>query len=491
MKIWLGSLVNALSSKKNRDYLILGIIFMVGFMLRIHRVGEDSFWYDEVGQVVAAIQPKITDTLNVVRGHAGAMPLDYLVTRFMTLFSLREDVVRFPSVLWGSLSMFVYYLLISQINIPYKRQAALLTAFLISVSPANIQYSQEARFYASLMFFYALATYFLIKAIATSATQDWFAYVVSSVVGVYFHPYLMFTMITGFFFILDQGHRSDLFIDTRQKNIRAYALSCILIVIAFLPGYLFFHTQDFYTYELNLSPDSILSGLGLKATVFSEALPLFGVWHLFLAMGVVLGGVFALKNSGKYSSVFLLWASLLIQIILIVFLDYSNGYPFVPRQIIHMTPFVYLLFSIGIMELILRFKRVAIQYTFTTVVIIGLFVSAFPYIDLVYKHSKGGTREIAQIIVERYRPGQKVLALSVQHETTLRFYLSQLVGDNTANEMTMSTTEGMGTFIQNHPEILYVYLSRDTNAEVRREIMRLGFEQIKIAEDTDFIFVRP
>ncbi|MBK6793229.1 MAG: glycosyltransferase family 39 protein [Anaerolineales bacterium] len=487
-------MANTLSSKKNKDYLILGIIFMVGFMLRIHRVGEDSFWYDEVGQVAAAIQPKITDTLSMVRGHAGAMPLDYLVTRFMTMFSLQENIIRLPSVLWGSLSIFAYYILINQINIPYKRQVALLTAFLISVSPVNIQYSQEVRFYASLMFFYALAVFFLIKAIATSATRDWLAYVASSAVGVFFHPYLMLTTVIGFFFLMDlflKRHRSELFIDIYKKNICAYVLSCVLIVILFLPGYLFFHTQDFYTYELGLSPNSILSGLGFKATISSESLPSFGVWHLFLAMGVLLGGVFVLKNSGEYFSMIFLWVSLLIQIILVIFLDYSNGYPFIPRQIIHMTPFVYLLFSIGFMELTLRFKRVAIQYAFTAVVIIGLFVSALPYINLVYDHSKGGTREIAQIIVERYRPGQKVLTLSAQHETTLRFYLSQLVGDDTANEMTLSTTEGMGTFIQSHPEILYVYLSRDTNADVRREIVRLGFEQIKIAEDTDFIFVRP
>jgi len=479
---------------KKRTNLLLVLIVALGFMLRIHRVGEDSFWYDEVGQVEAALQPQLVDTFNVVRSHAGAMPLDYIVTRLMTRISLSEKVIRFPAVIWGTLAIVIYYLLIMQLNIPHKKQIALLSALLIALSPVNIQYSQEARFYASLMFFYGLATFFLIKAVTTHSGKIWLAYLAFNIVGMYFHPYLIFTVITGFFMMVHEAFKygRDWNTSSFRKNILFYITSCVLIVVAFLPGYLFFHTQDVYSYEFELTRDGILHGLGLKAIISNEAFPPFGYWHIALIIGVVAGIGMLLRYPTRYVSVILMLVSVIVQVCAIILLDRWNGYPFIPRQLAHLTPFVYLLFSMGFLGVILSDKGSVLRYAITLMILGGLTLAAQPYIELVYDYSKGGTREIAQAIIERYQPGEKVATIHAQHETVLRFYLSQRIGKNKSTLMTVSfeNLEDLRAYINNHPEVRFVYLPRNTDADIRREISGLGFRLIQISEDTDFIFVR-
>lgn len=481
-------------NRKNVNLLLLFIIFVIGLALRIHRVGEDSFWYDEVGQVEAALQPHIIDILNAVRIHAGAMPLDYLVTKFMTMFSLREEIIRLPAVLWGTFSIVIYYLLIAQLEIPYREQTALLSAFLIALSPVNIQYSQEARFYASLMFFYGLATFFLVKAVTTHAPKNWLAYLICNIIGIYFHPYLIFTIITGFLLIAHQVFikKEGQNINGFRENLISYIACCASTIIVFLPGYVFFHAQDAYAYEFGLAPDSVLYGLGLKATVSSEFVPPFGIWHISLFFGLFAGVVFIQKHLVRYASVSPLLTSVIIQIIIIMLLDYWNGYPFIPRQVAHFTPFVYLLFSIGFWEITSHLKNKVYRRIVVSILLAGLILTALPYIELVYDYSKGGTREIAQAIIERHQPGEKVVTIYAQHETVLRFYLSQLVGENDAARITESfeKLEDIKTYIQDNPEVHFVYLPRNTDADVRKEIVDLGFKLLKISEDTDFIFVR-
>lgn len=477
------------------DFLLLALLFVIGFALRIYRVSEDSLWFDEVGQVEAALQPSIAGTLKAVASHAGAMPLDYLVTRFVVMFSRKEGMVRLPAVIWGALSIVVYFMLINQIDIPHKKQTALLLAFLISISPVNIQYSQEVRFYSSLMFFYGLATLYLIRAITRGEKKEWLAYVFCSVVGMYFHPYVIFTTILGFFWIahqylIERGRGIEA--DGLKKNIFLYVVSCTLIFFAFLPGYFYFHTQDSYTFEFELIPDNVLYGVGLKAMIFGESLPPFGNLHLILFVGVIIGGLLVWRYPNRYASVLLFCLSVAVQIIVIMLLDYLNNYLFIPRQIVHLTPFTYLLFSIGVIKLISMPRAEFFRYALSALIVCGLLLSTLPYIKIMYDHSKGGTREIAQAIVDRYQSGQKVASLYPQNTLVLRYYLSLLVGKDEAILMIVPFDEvnDMAGYVQVHSEVYFVYLSQSMDADLRKEVVNLGFKQLRVLEDSDFVYIR-
>lgn len=481
---------------RKTDYLILGLIVIIGFGLRVYRVGEDSFWYDEVGQAIAATQPTLLDVFYSVREHAGAMPMDYLVSRLMASISLREGIMRLPSVIWGTFSILVYYVLINQFEIPYKRQIALLVACMLSISPVNIQYSQEMRFYASLMFFYGMSTLFLVRAINASSAKNWFLYLITGVVGIYFHPFILFTAITGFMLVIRKLFPLQSFSDFLRNNksiLLGYSISVLLLFALFLPGYLFFHSQDIYDYGLGLNSDSILYGLGLKATITTDTLPPFGIWHIAQVAGIMLGWVVLFRSFKEYSALFFIWVSIAIQIIVTIVLDLSNNYPFLPRQIIHFTPFVLFVFSIGFMELISRLRQTTIKHITIIASVTILAFSSYQYVNAIYDHSKGGAREIAQIIVENYEEGQKVLILLVQHEVTLRYYLSQLVGEEKSIAMTLTAqrAEELEILIQENPDIHYIFLSHDTNGDIRQTIRGFGFKQEHTTKGSDFLYILP
>lgn len=173
-------------------------------------------------------------------------------------------------------------------------------------------------------------------------------------------------------------------------------------------------------------------------------------------------------------------------------LDYLNNYLFIPRQIVHLTPFTYLLFSIGVIKLISMPRAEFFRYALSALIVCGLLLSTLPYIKIMYDHSKGGTREIAQAIVDRYQSGQKVASLYPQNTLVLRYYLSLLVGKDEAILMIVPFDEvnDMAGYVQVHSEVYFVYLSQSMDADLRKEVVNLGFKQLRVLEDSDFVYIR-
>ena len=481
-------------TQKYGEYLTLFLIIFLGLGLRLYKLGEDSFWYDEVGQVLAAIQPRFVDMLLIIRQHAGAMPLDYLVSRVMASINLNEEVMRFPSVVWGTLSIPAYYALLCQFEMPNKKQIALLVAFMISISPVNIQYSQEMRFYAALMFFYALSTLFLIKAIETRSIKNWLYYVLISFLGMYFHPFILLVTITGLFFILRKiplhGNYNDFFVNNKDTLV-SFLVSVIFLVAVFTPGYLFFHARESYSYDLGLNNSSFLYGLGLKATLLTEGLTPFGLWHYMQIVGTASGMSLVVIKLKKYSSILFLWFAVILQISIIVFLDLSNGYLFLPRQIIHFTPMTMLLTSVGFMELLTLLKPPLTKKAFIILMIGALGYSSIPYINAIYDHSKGSAREIAQKITDEYQSGQKILILTSQYETVLEYYLFRLKKSDKSEPITLAAEniEELEYLFRETPNIFFIAAAKDATGETRRKIGKLGFEPFETPKGTDFLYI--
>lgn len=230
----------------------------------------------------------------------------------------------------------------------------------------------------------------------------------------------------------------------------------------------------------------------MKAIIFGDTLPPFGYLHLILSVGVMVGGFLILRHPNRYASILFLCLSVVVQIIVIMLVDYLNNYLFIPRQIVHLTPFTYLLFSIGVVKLISIPKAEFFRYALSALLVCGLLLSASPYVKIMYDHSKGGTREIAQAIVVHYQPGQKVASLYPQNTMVLRYYLSLLVGKDEAFLMIIPFDEvnDMAGYAQAHSEVRFVYLSQSMDATIRKEVVDLGFKQLRVLEDSDFVYIR-
>src|SRR5262249_3515057 len=133
-------------------WLALALVLISGLMLRLPNLNE-SIWNDEVwsthvliGDLASLYQTAIGDW----------HPPCYQVFMFgwIRLFGDSELSVRMPSFLLGVSSIPLVYALASRV---VERKTALLSSFLLAVSPTHIWYSQEARAYSWLLFFLLLS----------------------------------------------------------------------------------------------------------------------------------------------------------------------------------------------------------------------------------------------------------------------------------------------------------------------------------------------
>jgi Dolichyl-phosphate-mannose-protein mannosyltransferase len=109
---------------------------------RFYRLGDASFWGDEVFTLKAAALPWSTLW---VTAYNPTPPLYYSIIRLMMDVSVSEWWLRLPSAIFGTLTVLFAYLATKKIS---DSRAALASALLLTLSTINIEYSQEGRAYA-------------------------------------------------------------------------------------------------------------------------------------------------------------------------------------------------------------------------------------------------------------------------------------------------------------------------------------------------------
>ncbi|MBN1136457.1 MAG: glycosyltransferase family 39 protein [Anaerolineae bacterium] len=122
---------------------VMVAILLLAFGLRLYRLGAESLWYDETVSVHLAAK-----SLPALIAHtAGDIhpPGYYVLLHVWIRLAGRSDfAAAFPSLFFGVLLVALAYRLAVRFFGP---EAGLLAAFLVTVSPYNLWYSQEVRMY--------------------------------------------------------------------------------------------------------------------------------------------------------------------------------------------------------------------------------------------------------------------------------------------------------------------------------------------------------
>jgi hypothetical protein len=136
-----------LKNKPKYVYLVLIAITLVAAMLRFYKLGEWSFWGDEMFTVGGR-----EDGFNytIIRQSVSLA----LIQTTIGFFGPSEWYARLVPALIGVISVPILYFPIKKIFDP---PVALMSALLLAVSTWHIYWSQNARFYVALLLFYTLA----------------------------------------------------------------------------------------------------------------------------------------------------------------------------------------------------------------------------------------------------------------------------------------------------------------------------------------------
>jgi mannosyltransferase len=140
-------------------YVWLFVITLIAAVLRFYKLGEWSFWIDEIFTLNRAIN----SYSNFDQFLANIPPTRYwfpvsviLTAQAYNLFGQNEWSARLVSTVIGILTIPILYIPISKI---FGKNVALIALLLLAIAPWHIFWSQNARFYTSLMLYYSLALF--------------------------------------------------------------------------------------------------------------------------------------------------------------------------------------------------------------------------------------------------------------------------------------------------------------------------------------------
>ncbi|MFC1682630.1 glycosyltransferase family 39 protein [Candidatus Zixiibacteriota bacterium] len=179
--------------KREKTYLAL--ILLLGTVLRLWRLGNQSFWWDEVYSATLSAK-----SLGAVIPRFGQTPTLYHILLHFWLYLGQGDVwIRLLSVLFGVIGLWLIYLLGKSL---LDARHGLLCAFLVAISPFHIWYSQEARMYSLLTLLSVASMVFFVKFLKEDKRGMVYGWVLTTGLAVYTHYYAAFAIVAQFLFLI-------------------------------------------------------------------------------------------------------------------------------------------------------------------------------------------------------------------------------------------------------------------------------------------------
>lgn len=147
-----GSFIDSLGFRaKSRSGALLWSIFILGAVLRLYRLGNLSFWYDEAATIILS-----RDISALPQSLSTSAPLPFVIAHFCNSFGQSEFWARLWPALFGIAIIPVVWALAKAL---FGNRAGLIAAALTAVNPLCIYYSQELRAYSMLPFFVLTSAY--------------------------------------------------------------------------------------------------------------------------------------------------------------------------------------------------------------------------------------------------------------------------------------------------------------------------------------------
>ncbi len=193
--------------------------------MRLFGLGAESIWLDEVTSLTIARM----DLASVVAWAAGDIhpPLYYLVLHFWLYLGESEYALRALSALVGIACVAVVYALATEM---WDRKVGWWSALLLALSPLHIWYSQEARMYGMATTLSLLSSYFLVLGLERQRASYWIGYVISAVLAIYTHYFVLFVFLFQWVFALYWLCR-----ERSGAGRRSWLTVQVLVALLFLP----------------------------------------------------------------------------------------------------------------------------------------------------------------------------------------------------------------------------------------------------------------
>lgn len=173
-------------SGKELQIMLLTIV-TAAFLLRILAISPRTLWWDELFSWWT-LQLDLSNYFKVILQDVN-FPLYYIILRgWSYLTGSSEFLLRLLSVFFSTVSVY-YVFLIGKI---WNPKAAIYSSSLAAFSWFHIYYAPEVRFYALLSMLSVMSIYYFVKLINNSNKLNTRAYIISTLLLLYTHPFGIF-----------------------------------------------------------------------------------------------------------------------------------------------------------------------------------------------------------------------------------------------------------------------------------------------------------
>ena len=285
-----------IASNSTYHYLALTAILLFAAGLRFYKLGEWSLWIDELFEINSA-QRAINEPVGLAR-------VSLLLTGIaLNYLAVNEWSARLVPALMGVVSILILYFPVRKLLGP---AIALLSAALLALSPWHLYWSQNARFYTTLILFYALAQF----AFFFWLESDRLRYLILS--GLLFGLAVMerwvalyFVPVVGMYFLMLIILRFEKPAGFRPRNLLLLVLSALVVGFYILFGSDML--SEFYSLFIGYQHNPIRV---LMSVIYDVGLPLF--------LTALLGGVYLILQKSRLGLYLLMSAVVPVALLVIM-----------------------------------------------------------------------------------------------------------------------------------------------------------------------------
>lgn len=343
--------------KKPQKIIILLLLFIIlGSFLRMYKLSGQPYWMDEgytVNAVISGIENGHNNFSSVLdSGKTYFCPLYCHPAEFITkIFGANAFSFRLFSAVAGILFILIIFLIVKNW---FNEDIALLSSFFISFSYWQIAWSRQARWYVLFSVFFWLALFFFYKSLYSERKK-----ILCAILAFLFTLLAVIThRIAVLLPLIMLGWIIVEIILSKNKSLLKYlgAGSVFTIFIALILKFVFGITfvEDF------LRKISLHYELPYYLSFYLRA------YWLFIIFSVL--AVFSFPEKKK--TYFLLLPVLAYLMPLSFFTDIVHY-----RYLFHATPTLYILASIGIIDIFNKIRYGYLKYVFISLVILAFFIS--------------------------------------------------------------------------------------------------------------------
>lgn len=422
------------SIKTSRYVQILLGLTITGFLLRFYNLAGNSLWLDEAATLSFARQTLVGIWESTAGGEFNP-PLFYWLEHGMLVFGESEFVLRLLPALFGVLTIPVVYSIGKEFR---DRNVGLIAAALLAFSPFHIFYSQEARAYTPMLFFFSLALLFYVRASRSNETRSWVLFGAFSAVAFWMHFYAIVPVAVLVLHAL-VARAGEIRKDVR--NAKNPALALVAFVVATLP--LLIVTINLFLVRTSSAPTFGMQGLDVVYVTLSQVSGFSDFIMVPFLILFLLGVAYTWREdrNGALLLIFMMVLPLAASLVL------SSRMPMIPRHLIYLLPvyFIGIASAYPALRALVRERQAVYLFIAAAILISAPFLSTY-YTTPQKNDWRGFSAELGGMTGE----GDLVVALPSYMTLPLDYYYSNAT-DGTL-ELGATTEEDLEAVRDRYPD---------------------------------------